>query len=745
MALTRSTFFAAGAGLLCSVAAAQTPPASEGPAPAPVPASAASSTGPAASPAAPPADAQAQLPTVTVTGRSTAPRASVAGFGDLPLERLPLQVLSVDESLFKDSGATGLRALTQFDASVGDAYNAVGYWDTLTVRGFVIDQRYNFRRDGLPISGETAIGLENKSRVELLKGTSGLQAGTSAPGGLANYVVKRPDADLRSASLTLRGAAGALASADLSQRFGDESRFGVRLNVAAERLDPEVDDARGRRHLIALAGDWRLTPDTLVEAEFESSRRSQPSQVAFSLLGDRVPSADDIDPRLNLNKQPWVKPVVFAGQTASLRVTQQLTADWRAVLHGATQRLRTDDRTAFAFGCDAEGNYDRYCSDGSFDYYDYRSENEQRRNHALDLGLQGRARTGGFEHSLQFGVLVTRYTARLQSQAYNYAGEGSIDGDAVVPAAPTPDDGNTNRTERSTELYLRDVVQLTPTVTGFAGLRHARLARDSVQVDGSEPTRFRDGVSTPWLGATWTPVPGHMLYASWGQGIETEVVPNRPSYSNRGQALPPLKSRQRELGWKASGSWLEGGLTLFEIHRPAYEDIDTCTDDVSTDCVTTQADGEAVHRGLEANASARLDRWQLDASALWLHARREGSADPAVNGQRPTNVPARSLRLRASRELVSFPALRPWAALTAESDRTLLPEADAPRIPGWARVDIGANYEQRLASGRRLQWRVGIDNLANRRAWQESPYQFSHVYLYPMTPRTWRVGLQADL
>ena len=31
----------------------------------------------------------------------------------------------------------------------------------------------------------------------------------------------------------------------------------------------------------------------------------------------------------------------------------------------ATQRLKSDDRIAFPFGCSAEGNYDRFCSDGT--------------------------------------------------------------------------------------------------------------------------------------------------------------------------------------------------------------------------------------------------------------------------------------------------------------------------------------------------------------------------------------------
>ncbi len=184
-----------------------------------------------------------------------------------------------------------------------------GYWDYLTVRGFVIDNRFNYRRDGLPINAETSIPLDNKARIEVLKGTSGLQAGTSAPGGLVNLVVKRPlELPLRSAEIGWRGDGSLLGAVDLSQRFGAGQAFGVRLNAAAEKLDPEVRSARGERHLLALAGDWRLGSATLIEAEVETSRRSQPSVPGFSLLGNRVPGAG------RSAHQPEQPAVVAAGR-----------------------------------------------------------------------------------------------------------------------------------------------------------------------------------------------------------------------------------------------------------------------------------------------------------------------------------------------------------------------------------------------------------------------------------------------
>ena len=74
-------------------------------------------------------------------------------------------------------------------------------------------------------------------------------------------------------------------AADLGGRFGAEGRFGYRLNVAHERLRPLVRNLDGDRSLFALATDWRLGRDSLLEAEIEWSRKSQASQTGFSLLG----------------------------------------------------------------------------------------------------------------------------------------------------------------------------------------------------------------------------------------------------------------------------------------------------------------------------------------------------------------------------------------------------------------------------------------------------------------------------
>ena len=692
-----------------------------------------------------PAQADEPVERVVVTGRTLQLPADVAGFGGVPPARLPMSVDVVDERRLLDAGAQQLSALTRFDASVGDAYNAEGYWSNLTVRGFVLDNRANYRRDGLPINAETALPLAAVERIELLKGTSGIQAGTSSPGGLVNLVVKRPDADLRSARVEWREDGTLGAAADLSQRFGADRAFGLRLNAFAENLDPPVRDARGQRRQFALAGDWRLAAASVLEAEVDWARQRQPSVPGFSLLGDRVPDPASIDPRINLNNQPWSTPSVFDGTTASLRWRQQFDATWRFTAHALTQRLDSDDRIAFPYGCyDAATDVyyaDRYCPDGTFDLYDFRSDDERRRSDALDLQLAGdRVATGPLVHTLAAGVLFTRFEARFQRQAFNYAGVGNIDGTLVTDAAPELTDENTNRDERSTEWYLRDRIELAPAWQLWAGLRHTRLDRESVRTDGSRPTSVEQSATLPWLALSHQWTPSQTLYASWGEGLETDVAPNTPRYTNAGEPLPALKSRQVELGWKLQAGSGSAGVALFQITRPLAADLGAC-DEPGT--CTRAIDGEARHRGVEAQGETTIGAWRLAAGAMWLDAERRGSRDASINGLRPTNVPERSVRVGAEWRVPGIDGLSLGGNVLHEGDRVVLPDNSAS-TDAWTRLDLAARWVRRAGPA---TWtlRIGVDNVTDERAWTDTPYQFGHAYLFPMAPRTWRVSLQADL
>jgi iron complex outermembrane receptor protein len=181
-------------------------------------------------------------------------------------------------------------------------------------------------------------------------------------------------------------------------------------------------------------------------------------------------------------------------------------------------------------------------------------------------------------------------------------------------------------------------------------------------------------------------------------------------------------------------------VALFQITRPVAADLGTC-DDPGT--CTRAIDGEARHRGVDAQAEATLGAWRLAVGAMWLDAERRGSRDASLNGLRPTNVAERSLRLGAEWRVPAVEGLSLGGNVLHEGDRIALPDNSA-RTGAWTRLDLAARWVRRAGPA---TWtlRVGVDNATDERAWTDTPYQFGHAYLFPMAPRTWRASLQADL
>jgi iron complex outermembrane recepter protein len=672
--------------------------------------------------------------TVQVTAHNAADSAGVTGFGQ-PLSRTPIQADVIDSKTLLDIGAISLSDVARLDASVTDAYNAPGYWTTFAVRGFAIDNRYNFRRDGLPINAETVLPIDSLSSIEILKGLSGTQAGTSAPGGLVNLVVKRPDADLRDARLrwSQNGTVGA--AVDLSQRFGADRAFGARINASADRLDPNYRDARGHRENLALATDWRIDANHTLEFEVEHNVQSQPSVPAFSMLGDVVPDPHSIDPHINLNNQPWSLPVVTQGNTMSLRYTQALNANWRFQVQALQQRLVSNDHLAFAFGANAECDpCDRFASDGTYALYDFRSDDERRQTRDLDVHLSGEFATGTLRHALTLGALASRFDARFNDEAYNFVGIGNIAGTAIVPSDPSTPYPNTDRSERNTELYLRDTVQIDADWSVWGGVRHTTIHRTSWETaagDLTANTDYTKSFTTPWLAVSRQFGEHDMAYVSWGEGVESNLVPTH-GYDNGGRPLSSTLSRQVELGYKHGDESRQWGLTVYDVDQP----LDDALPDGSFG-----HDGITRSIGLEASAQGRVGPLTLRASALRQRVRRERAMDSSNDGRRPTNIPEQSLKLAATWNVAPVPGLAVLADMDYEGGREVLPD-NSTRIPGWTRYDLGARYTQQLAATT-LVWRAGVDNLFDRRAWREAPYQYDHAYLFPLAPRTFRASLEA--
>ena len=334
-------------------------------------------------------------------------------------------------------------------------------------------------------------------------------------------------------------------------------------------------------------------------------------------------------------------------------------------------------------------------------------------------------------HELSTGVLVHRTRDRFNPQAFNFAGVGHIDGTAIVPPAPDLVVTVPDRDERATELHLQDTMRWNERLTTWLGVRHTRLERGAEQ-----------NLTTPWVAVGYR-MGDVVAYGSWGRGIESWQVSNNPVFAlaNAGQVLPAAKSRQAEVGLRGGDAGFGWELALFEIRRP-LTNFDFCTRTFS--CTVGEYDGSALHRGLEASAAWTQGPWRLHGAATLLRARREGSVyEPSLNGERPTNVPQVVLRATAGYRFANLPGLAAEGHVSHEGSRNVLADGSV-QLPSWTRVDAALRYDRRIGAVP-TSWTLGVHNLLDRRYWRESPFQFSHAYLYPGAPRTFRVAFTAAL
>ncbi|HYW65103.1 MAG TPA: TonB-dependent receptor, partial [Candidatus Dormibacteraeota bacterium] len=117
---------------------------------------------------------------------------AIGNLSNQPLQELPISALVVTRSLMDDQQARLLSDVAKNDASVGEDYAPVGWYQDFQIRGFPLDLASGIKINGLSAAGEQLIALENKDSVEFLHGVDSDEVGVASGGGLVNYVTKRP-------------------------------------------------------------------------------------------------------------------------------------------------------------------------------------------------------------------------------------------------------------------------------------------------------------------------------------------------------------------------------------------------------------------------------------------------------------------------------------------------------------------------------------------------------------------------
>ncbi|MEX3845430.1 TonB-dependent siderophore receptor [Paraburkholderia sp. BR10882] len=689
------------------------------------------------------------LPTVTVTGQNgnswRARTSSVTGY-DAPLRDTPASVTVVTRAQLDDQQAKRLSDVVKNDAAVNNDYAPVGFYEGFSIRGFPIDPASAIQIDGLTISGEQNVPLENKERVEILKGMAAIDSGVVTPAGQINFVTKRPE-NVASVTAGVDSRGSTSAAVDLGRRFGVDDQFGIRINAAKENMHSYIDGTNGRRTFGSIAADWDISPRASLQLNAEFQQWIQRSASGYQLLGGTVvPSA--VSTSKLLGAQSWAKPVTTEALNLNGSFNYRFNDNWQGSIVASRSRTMIDDNVAFAYGCyyvsscGAGGTAPWFfSSNGDYDVYDYRSPGEYRRNDEVQGEIKGKFETGVFGHELLFGTNVQRRVVHMADAVYDYVGSENIYGPDQT-FAPSPNVAGPSYPRLDAwqySIFGIDRVSFGEHWQVLAGGREVLLRQRSWSSLGGPQTDTDKTAFLPMVAFVCKPVEPLSLYASYSKALSLgDQAPVRAS--NAYDFLPPVQSHQIELG--AKYDWLNRlSLTaaLFSISKP----FEYAQPDSSSTGYTFVQHGTERHDGIELSAAGRVTtRLSLTASFAAIRARAYDSGTPAYEGHQVINVPPVRAALNAGYAVPGIAGFELLGGVEYSSWRNANEEGTA-RVPGWFVFNAGARYTTKIG-GHKTVVRLWVDNLFNKYYWRDAGELQGDAYLFLGAPRTARLTVTYD-
>jgi iron complex outermembrane recepter protein len=615
-----------------------------------------------------------------------------------------------------DRQAKSLGDVFAQDASVSDNSNPYNAWSSyVTVRGMQLDWQNGFRIDGQPFNSYgITMPYEQLESVDLLKGLSGFMYGFGSPGGVVNYVTKKPPVtDKQIASVDVGYASTNVWSEhlDLGGRVGPNNMFGYRFNATHEE-GKTYNDGNIRRDSFSLSADARLTRD--LTATFGAMYQERhASGIATSIstasyVGTSLPavlsggSSTLVTPDQHLNTN-------FQIYTAGLRYN--LTPDWTvSATYSFSKSTRYRNESTF------------YLLDPAGDYNDYRFEGKE--GHQLNswqVMAEGLVKTGPFSHQLVFGAAYEKQTNDYTANSfYGLLGTGNIyqqnfnryDSSGFYTYR------NADITQKA--LFASDTIALTQRWSVLGGVRYTNYEQHGYNVDGSTASTYsKNGVVTPSVALMYKLTPTTTLYASYVESLEPGNVVST-TYANSGAVLNPLRSKQYEVGVKTQNERWSATAALFRIERGAQ---------YANSANVYVEDGESIFQGVEAGGDVRLGRdWSVGGEIMWIATKYNKGSD--YDGNRVAGAPGFVAAAHVNYSVPMVPGLTVGANAKFTGNTNLEPSGNL-NVPGYMIYNLGATYTTKIA-GHTVGLRAAIDNLTNRRYWE---FQYAD-YIQPGEPRT---------
>lgn len=624
-----------------------------------------------------PADT-ATLPTVRVQAHALDDDKRSAGATrlELSLRETPQSLTVIGQQQIRDFGMTDITRL--LDLTPGVVVERVETDRTyFSARGFDVT---NFQVDGLglPLANGAqwgALDLAAFERVEVLRGATGLLAGTGNPSATVNFIRKRANSKTlaASAALTLGSWNQRRLEADVATALNADGSLRGRFVAVDEDKDSWLDRYSRRTQLGLGVLEFDLGRNTLltVGVQAQRSRADSPMWGALPLVdsnGQRVDYSRNTSSAADWAWWTNRDTEYFA------ELTHDLGQGWQTRATLSRRSRSTPSELFYVYGApNAAGSTDSglraYPSAFKGEYVDT----------VADVVASGPFSLLGRQHQLMLGFTAGRQT---MDELSRYAGNiGAMvpalqgwDGAFPKPAFDASSNGS-DITRRRETAYAAVQFNATDALKLIGGVQASRVR--NVGTGYGVDQAFRHSSAKPYLGAVLDLGGSTSAYASYAEvfnpQLETDV--------NR-QPLGALEGSNLEAGLKSS--WLNGQLSgSAAVFRTRQQNVPVQAG-YHADFSAYYEGITATSTGYELELSGKLGRdWTV--AGGWTQFRLKGSGGDDVNRY----VPRRTLRLSSTYQWL--PRVKLGAAVRWQSE--ISASNPVVRQKAYAIVDLNAHYD----------------------------------------------------
>jgi iron complex outermembrane receptor protein len=533
----------------------------------------------------------------------------------MQIQDIPQAITVIGQKTIKQQAVYDLTTITRNITGLNftGSYSGSGSSQFFNARGFDLNDAQNYRWNGVMIWNWGNNYSDNIEQVEFLKGPTSILFGDVTPGGVMNFVTKKPQADF-AANVNLKTGSWNLVrpAIDITGPLTANHQLRYRVNTSFEKSNSFRDYVSQQRMFVAPTIAWDITPKLSlnVEAVFKKSKA--------------IDDAGLVSPDGTINGLRSLRPDLYLGepsrkylyndQSYFTTLTYELNKTWRIK---ATGFYGSTTKRPFGIW------FDRPNENGDFARREY-GFYQKAKNGTASFDAYGTFYTGTIKHNILVG-------AEYQSTRYRYTNGGELsllDENNIYE--PVYGQSITAEPVKSplrpfVSLITRKGIHLQDQVMLFneklhvlLGLRTGSTRQGNDYYENELPGTDFEGytddvisrtVFTPRIGLVYKLKPTHSIYASYSQGYEINS-PDIFAQNYLQYATPPAtKSTQVEFGSKASllNNKLGVTLSIFEINkRNPYGYVYLDQANPNYDEFNVYYDGHHQSRGIELETDGRL-------------------------------------------------------------------------------------------------------------------------------------------